>query len=295
MSMHSWKTVYFLAETEITVDYIQKNLDKLVSWAVEKAGGILLALVFLFLGFKLVKLVLKGIRKFFDKHDMDASVESFLCSFIQIVLYVLVVITAATIVGFEVTSFITILGSASIAVGLALQGSLSNLAGGVLILILKPFSVGDYIIEKDTGQEGTVTAIDIFYTRLTTPDNKMIVVPNGNLSATSIVNVSANPIRRVDLKIGVAYDADLELTKQTLHDAIVAEALVLQDRPIDIFIDGFDDSAVTMGMFFWVSTDDYMTAKWNVQMNVKTYLDRAGIEIPYRKVDINLYQSKDEQ
>ncbi len=268
-------------------------MEKWITWATDKALAIGFAILFLFIGFKLAKLILKWIRRSFDRHNVDASVESFLCSFIQIILYVLVVITAATIVGFEVTSFVTILGSASIAVGLALQGSLSNLAGGVLILILKPFSVGDYIVEKGTGQEGTVTSIDIFYTRLTTPDNKMIVVPNGNLSATSIVNVSANPMRRVDLTIGVAYGADTEGVKQTLHEAIWAEELVIKEQPIDIFISSFDDSAVTMGMFFWVKTEHYMTAKWNVQTNIKTYLDNAGIEIPYRKMDINVHHPAD--
>ncbi len=274
-------------QVEQSADILKKTLNDLTSWALGKAGSIILALLCLAIGLKLVKLVVKIIRKSFNRHGLDPSVATFLLSLIHIVLNVLVMITAATMVGFQMASFITLLGTAGLAVGMALQGSLSNLAGGVLILMLKPFSVGDYIQEKGTGQEGTVTAIDIFYTRLRTVDNKMVVVPNGNLSATSIVNFSKNETRRLDLTIGVAYDSDITKVKEVLGQAILADPHVLKDQPIDIFIESFDDSAVTMGMHCWILGKDYWDAKWNIQTLLKQYLDQAHIEIPFPQVDVH--------
>lgn len=276
-----------VGQVEQSAGFLKENLDKLVAWAVSKAGSFLLAIIFLIVGLKLVKFIVKIIRKSFERHSMDASVASFLLSLIHIVLNVLVFITGATIIGFEMTSFITLLGTASLAVGMALQGSLANLAGGVLILMLKPFTVGDYIMEKGTGQEGTVTAIDIFYTRLRTVDNKMVVVPNGNLSATSIVNFTANPTRRLDMNIGVEYSSDISVVKQALREAVLSDERVLKDQPVDVFIETFDDSAITMGMHFWVQGSDYWEVKWNVQTKLKESLDKYQIHIPFQQMDIH--------
>lgn len=275
-------------QVEQSAGWMKENLDKLVSWAVSKAGSLILAIIFLVVGLKIVKLLVKLIQKSFEKHKMDPSVSGFLISLIHILLNILVFITAATVIGFEMTSFITVLGTASLAVGLALQGSLSNLAGGVLILMLKPFTVGDYIIEQGTGQEGTVTSIDIFYTRLKTTDNRMIVVPNGNLSATSIINVTANPTRRLDMTIGVAYDSDISMVKQALLEAVLSDDRVLKEEPVDIFIERFDSSAITMGMHFWVPGKDYWEVKWSTQRKVKEILDQYHIGIPYQQMDVHL-------
>lgn len=274
-------------QVEQSANFLKENLDKLVAWALGKAGSLLLAVIFLIVGMKLVKLAMKITKKSFERHNMDPSVAGFLLSLIHILLNVLVFITGATLIGFEMTSFITLLGTASLAVGMALQGSLSNLAGGVLILMLKPFTVGDYIMEKGTGQEGEVTAIDIFYTRLRTVDNKMVVVPNGNLSATSIINFTANPTRRLDMTIGVEYTSDISVVKKALKEAVLSENRVLKDQPVDIFIEAFDNSAITMGMHFWVKGSDYWEAKWNVQTMIKESLDKYHIEIPFQQVDVH--------
>lgn len=275
-------------QVEQSANFLKENLDKLVSWAVGKAGSLGLAILFMMIGLKLVKLITKIIRRSFERHNTDASVAGFLLSLIHILLNILVFITAASMIGFEMTSFITLLGTAGLAVGMALQGSLSNLAGGVLILMLKPFAIGDYIMEKNTGQEGTVTGIDIFYTRLRTVDNKMVVVPNGALSSTSIINFTANPTRRLDMTIGVEYTSDISLVKQALKEAVLSDERVLSDQPVDIFIETFDSSAITMGMHFWVPGSDYWDVKWNVQTKLKECLDRYHIGIPFQQLDVHL-------
>lgn len=275
-------------QVEQSADFLRKNLDKLIAWATDKAASLALAILFLVIGFKVVRLIVKLMKKTFEHHHVDASVASFLISLMHILFNVLVCITAATILGFQMTSFITLLGTAGLAVGMALQGSLSNLAGGVLILLLKPFSIGDYIIEKGTGQEGTVTAIDIFYTRLTTVDNRMVVVPNGSLSATSIINVTANPTRRLDLTIDVAYDSDVDVVKQCLEEVIRADCRVLATEPVDVFIDMFDASAIRMGMHFWIPGKEYWQVKWDMQQRIRDGLRKKGIQIPYNQLDVHI-------
>ena len=187
---------------DIESSKIEEYLSKLGDWALNKGFQLVLAIICMYIGMKLSKLIVKMIRKSFKKSNMEESVASFLLSLIKFTFYAIVFITAASIVGFQVTSLVTILGTASLAIGLALQGSLANFAGGVLILILKPFRVGDYIIENDKQCEGTVVSIDIFYTKLQTYDNRIIVIPNGNITSHSLVNVTAAGIRKLDISIG---------------------------------------------------------------------------------------------
>lgn len=175
------------SEAAEQIGMIREYVNKILDWFMSKLGSLVIAIIFMVICFKLVKLLLKFLKKTFDKTSLDVSVAGFFLSAIRILLNFLIVLTAASIVGFQITSFITLLGTAGVTLGLALQGSLSNLAGGVLILILKPFHVGDYIIENNTKCEGTVVSIDIFYTKLVTVDNKSIVIPNGNISNTSLL------------------------------------------------------------------------------------------------------------
>ena len=166
--------------------------DQLLDWLADKTFDIVVALLFLFIGMKVAKLIVKIVKKTFEKTTLEESVEGFLLSVIKGILYAVVFIMAISIVGVQVTTLVAILGTASLSIGLALQGSLANFAGGVLILIMKPFKVGDYIIENDKKCEGTVESIDIFYTKLKTYDNKIIVIPNGNITANSLINVTAD-------------------------------------------------------------------------------------------------------
>lgn len=274
----------------VDVSFLETELQNLWSWVLSKAGSIVLALLVLFIGFRLSKWVMKLVRRSFQKSKFDPTVTSFLSSIIYILLYTVVVITAVSIMGIQVTSFVTLLGTAGVTVGLALQGSLSNFAGGVLILILKPFVVGDYIKEDTHGNEGTVEGIDIFYTRLRTVDGKMVVIPNGTLSNTSLTNLTKQEKRRLDLNIPVEYNVDLKLVRQVIDDTIQHEELILQQEPKDIVLDGFADSSMTVAVHVWVKTEDYWKEKWSFTEAVKYAFDAAGIVIPYNQLDVHLQE-----
>lgn len=279
-------------QAEEQVSIIKEYANELLDWFMSKAGSVIIAVIFMVICFKLVKWLIKLIKRTFDKSNLDASVAGFLLSAVKIVLNFIVLIIAASIVGFQVTSFITILGTLGVTVGLALQGSLSNLAGGILILILKPFQVGDYIIENDTKCEGVVVSIDIFYTKLKTADNKSVVIPNGNISNTSLVNVTEQKKRRVDVAIGVGYDEDLEKVKELSLEAVKASPGYLEDEKTDFFIDEFADSSVTVNVRFYAESDKYFDALWAARWNIKQAFDENGITIPYNKLDVNLENAK---
>lgn len=269
---------------------LEQHLEKLLDVIIDKAFDILFAIIFLYFGLKVVKFVAKIIKKSFEKTDMEDSVEGFLLSLIKGLLYVIVFITTATIVGFQVASLVTILGTASLAIGLALQGSLSNFAGGVLILIMKPFKVGDYIIENDKKCEGTVVAIDIFYTRLKTYDNKIIVIPNGNITANSIVNLSMEKYRRLDITVGVSYDSDIIKVKNILYDIIESSEYYNKNMDMNVFVDNLGESSIKMGVRCYVKTENYWTAKWEITENIKKKFDENNIVIPFNQLQISVNQ-----
>lgn len=268
--------------------FYEKQLSRAWDWLIARAGSVLLALVCLWIGLRLAKWIMKLIRRSFEKSKMDPTVSSFLASIIHIVLYILVFITVVSIMGIQVTSFVTLLGTAGVTIGLALQGSLSNFAGGVLILLLKPFVIGDYIREDTHGNEGTVTGIDIFYTRLRTYDGKMVVIPNGTLSNTSLTNLTKQEKRRLDLAIPIEYTVDLSKVKAVLAEVIRQEALVLKEEPADIALDAFEDSSMTLLLHVWVRTEDYWQAKWSLMETIKHTFDETGIVIPYNQLDIHM-------
>lgn len=278
---------------EESAGVLKNTLDDMVSWLIGKSGSVLVAVLFIVIGMKLVGLLIKLFRRSFDRSKMDDSVAGFLLSIIRVVGYILVFITAATIVGFEVTSFVAILGTASMAIGLALQGALSNLAGGMLILLLKPFTVGDYIIENEKGTEGTVTSIDIFYTRLLTHDNKMVVIPNGILTNNSLLNLTNETKRKVEIKIAIAYSSDMRQVKEIVYGILKNDARILESEPKDVFLDSFDDSGMTLGIRAWVKTEDYWKTTWDLREKVKEAFDANGIEIPYNRLEVDLLTNKE--
>ncbi|MGN0390282.1 MAG: mechanosensitive ion channel family protein [Wujia sp.] len=273
---------------DIEPSKLQAYLSELGDWALNKGFQLVLAIICMYLGMKLSRLIVKMIRKSFQKSNLEESVASFLLSLIKFGLYAIVFITAASIVGFQVTSLVTILGTASLAIGLALQGSLANFAGGVLILILKPFKVGDYIIENDKQCEGTVASIDIFYTKLLTYDNRIIVIPNGNITAHSLINVTAAGIRKLDLAVGVAYDSDLRKVKEVLTQVVTENSYYDKTREIDVFVDSFQDSCIKMGVRLFVSADDYWKAKWELNEQIKYAFDEHGIRIPFEQMEVTV-------
>ncbi len=265
--------------------------DQLLDWLADKTFDIVVALLFLFVGMKVAKLIVNIIKKTFEKTTLEESVEGFLLSVIKGILYAIVFVMAISIVGVQVTSLVAILGTASLSIGLALQGSLANFAGGVLILIMKPFKVGDYIIENDKKCEGTVEAIDIFYTKLRTYDNKIIVIPNGNITANSLVNVTAEASRKLDISVGVAYDSDIKLVKDTLTDIVKNSKYYDETKEMNIFVDSFQESSIKMGIRCFVKTEDYWAARWEITENIKIKFDEYNIVIPFSQVEVTVKNS----
>lgn len=270
------------------VGAIKNFVQQLPEKALDLGVRVLMAVLFFFIGVQVIKLVRKIVKKAMTKADAEIGAIQFMDSFLKIALYVVLILMLASSFGVDAASIVAVLGSAGVAVGLALQGSLSNLAGGVLILVLKPFRVGDYIIESATGKEGVVTEIHIFYTRLTTADNKAVILPNGSLANTSIINVSREATRRVDVTVGISYNADLQKAKEVLMDVITSDEATLKDKDLVVYVSNLGASGVDMGVRCWVKQEDYWTVLWRVTENCKLALDKNGIEIPFNQLDVHV-------
>ncbi len=249
---------------------------------------ILLAVICFCVGVQLIKLIRRIIKKSMKRANAEVGAIQFVDSFIKAALYVLLVLMLASSFGVDAASIVALLGSAGVAIGLAVQGSLSNLAGGVLLLMLKPFKVGDYIIEGTSGREGTVTEIQIFYTKLLTVDNQTVILPNGSLANNSLVNVTAQEFRRMDIKVGISYNADLGAAKAVLLGVLQEDEAVLKDRDMLVYVDELAGSCVNLGVRCWFRQADYWQGKWRITENCKLKLDEAGIEIPFQQLDVHL-------
>ena len=251
---------------------------------------LLLAAVVVFIGMRLVRFAGGLFRRFFERFNMTPPVGRFLSSCISALLYMVLVFLAADIVGVNSASIVALLGSAGIAIGLALQGSLSNFAGGVLILMVKPFVIGDYIV--CSSGEGTVTSIGIIYTTLLTIDNQKVVLPNAALSNSPLTNMTASARRRVILPVRVSYDADLKHAKDVLRRLLASDDRILKEDGIDVYVDSLGDSAVLLKAAGWTKTDDYWKTKWDLTERIKEEFDREGIEIPFNRMDVRLDSSR---
>ncbi len=271
-------------KVSVIQNYLKEWPDKILRFGI-RAG---LAILIFIIGCKLISVIRKLLKKSMTKHNFDAGVISFLDSFVKVVLFILLFWGLASYFGIQTTGLVTLFGSAGVAIALAFQGSLSNLIGGLLILILKPFRVGDYIIEHTKDKEGTVIDIKLFHTRLRTTDDKIILLPNGALANSSLTNLNMTPIRRVCLKCGIAYDADIKLAKETISKVITDCEYTLKDSNVDIYVDELADSAVVIGFRFYVKNEDYWKARWETLENVKLSLDKAGVEIPFNQMDVHI-------
>ena len=214
--------------------------------------------------------------------------EQFVDSVLKFALYFLLIFSIASKFGVDTTSVAALIASGGVAIGLALQGSLSNFAGGVLILLLKPFEVGDYIIEDSNGKEGTVKEIQIFYTKLSTIDNKTIVIPNGMLTNNSLTNATAKDERRLDLKLSISYSADLKKAKMLIENIIRQDESILKDDEIVVFVDDLSDSAVVIGARAWVKNEEFWPTRWRLLETIKLTLDEHGVEIPYPQLTVHM-------
>lgn len=268
---------------------VERFLAGLPEKALHMGLRIVLALVAFLLGMQVIKLVRRIVKKSLVRGKVDVGVQQFTDSFIKAVLYILLIFMIAGGFGVDAASVVALLGSAGVAIGLALQGSLSNLAGGVLILILKPFLVGDYIIDEG-GREGTVTEIQLFYTRLLTPDNRTVVLPNGALANGSLVNITTDKFRRCDISVGISYGSDIQAAREVLMELLNADPAVLKDRDMLVVVDSLGDSAVQLIVRCWFTNEDYWDGRYRLTEGVKYALDRAGISIPYPQVDVHMKQ-----
>jgi small conductance mechanosensitive channel len=261
------------------------------SLAIQYGGKLALAIVTLIVGFIIINAFVKFLRRTMTKREMDPSLVPFVVSLVNSLLKVMLLISVASMVGIQTTSFVAVLGAAGLAVGLALQGSLANFAGGVLILIFKPFKAGDVI--EAQGFIGIVEGVQIFNTIMKTFDNKKIIIPNGALSGGPITNYSAESIRRVDMEFGIGYDDDIKKAKNVLSDLIAAETRILNE-PAEPFlaVKELGESSVNFVVRVWAKAEDYWGIYFDMQENVKLTFDKEGISIPFPQRDVHLYQEK---
>ena len=249
---------------------------------------VILALIVYFIGTKLIGWLCKNLRKHLVKFGSDEAAKSFLLSGIKIGLHLILILTIAGNLGVDKTSVAALVGSAGVAISLALQGGLSNFAGGLIIMFQRPFSVGDYIIENGEKTEGTVQKIELYYTTLMTIDSRRIVIPNSVLTNDSITNVTAMEKRRLEIKVGISYESDLLLAKQILRELIEKDPELLDREETQVFVDELGDSAVILGLRAWVKTEEFWNTKWRMNEQIKLEFDKRGIRIPYPQMDVHM-------
>ncbi len=250
-------------------------------------GQLILAILTLIIGFWIIAKITKGIKKVFVAKGFDETLQPFLVGILSYTLKILLVISVMTMIGVKMTSFIAILGAAGLAIGMALSGTLQNFAGGIMILILKPFKKGDYI--EAQGYSGVVDEIQIFVTKLKSLDNKVIYIPNGGLSTSSLINYFQEPIRRVDFSFGISYQDDIDKAKSVIKEVVESYKKALQDPEPLIVIGGLGDSSVDITTRVWVNSDDYWDCYFYMNENVKKQFDKQGVSIPFPQRDVHIY------
>ena len=272
--------------SDLTVSNLKRFFESLLPGIRSLAFDIIVCIIIYIVGRKLIKLRHKMLNKTLEKTQADVGVVKFLGSALEIILYVFLFFMILGQLGVNTASIITVLGTAMLAVGMSLQGSLSNVAGGILILFTKPFRVGHYII-SDHG-EGTVTMIGLFYTTITTKDNRVLTLPNSQISNCAVTNCTQNPVRRLDTVVGISYDSDIRLAKEIMEKTARDCQYVLQDRDITVFVDSLGDSSVDIGLFCYVNSPDFLAAKWQITEEIKLRYDEAGISIPFPQVHVHM-------
>ena len=273
------------------MEKFQEILERMYTLIVRYGMKFILALVVLIVGLIVIKWITKALVRFMKKGNVNESLIPFLKSMTSILLKVMLVISVMGMVGIQMTSFIAVLGAAGLAVGLALQGTLQNFAGGVMILLFKPYEVGHFI--EAQGYMGTVKEIQIFTTVLSTPDNRKVIIPNSPLATGSITNFSAMPTRRIDFAFGIGYSDDIDKAKDILLKMAQKDDRVLkEENPPEVMVEALGDSSVNLKLRTWVKSEDYWSLFFDVTENVKKQYDAAGISIPFPQRDVHLYNHK---
>ena len=260
-------------------------LDQGVQWFMEILPNLITATIILVVGYWIVKIINRLVHKFFQKKDYDLALESFLQSFINIALKLLLFVLVITQLGVKSSSLVALVGAAGLAVGLALQGSLSNFAGGVLILVFKPFKVGDFISAQ--GVDGTVKEITIFTTKLNTFGNQVAILPNGQLSNNNIINYNAEDTRRDKIDIGIGYGSNIKKAKEILLDICTSHEGIMKEPAPAVFVGALADSSVNLTLRFWAKNEDFWAAHFFVMEETKARFDKEGIEIPFPQLDVH--------
>ncbi len=291
--------------TDVLSETLENKEDKFYTWNELKeyfAGQIpvvldfllnlIVAVIVLLIGIRIIKFIRKLVRKGLAKTNLDEGLKQFIENILHLFLYFVLIMIILANFGITASSVIAIVGSVGLSIGLALQGTLSNFAGGVLILLLKPFKVGDYILEDTNGNEGTVSEIQLFYTKLVTIDNRTVVLPNGALSNCSLTNYTSQDKRMVEIVTGVSYGADLKIAKKVIEDVVMNDPARLLNEDTKVYVAELAESSVNIGMRTWVKTGDYWSAKWRITENIKLALDENSIEIPFPQVNVTINSDK---
>lgn len=272
-------------ETEQIEKYVEMAKELVITHGLK----VIIALVVLLIGLRIVKGITNVIGRAMEKRNVDESLRPFLSSLISVLLKVVLIISVISMIGIETTSFIAVLGAAGFALGLALSGTLQNFAGGVIILILKPFKVGDFIDAQ--GHMGTVKEIQIFSTIMKTPDNKTVIIPNGPLSTGSLTNFSTEPQRRVDMEFGIGYSDDIDLAKSVLNRLISEDERVLKDPAPQVVLSKLADSSVNFTVRVWADAGDYWGIYFDFHEKVKKAFDKEGVGIPFPQMDVHMHNN----
>lgn len=264
------------------IRYLHDSMPDILDFLVK----LIIAVIVLLVGTRLIKLARKIAKKMMARTSWDEGVTQFFDHLLNVALYFLLIMIVLGKFGITASSVIAVIGSVGLSVGLALQGSLSNFAGGVLILLLRPFKVGDYILEDTHGNEGTVSEIQLFYTKLLTIDNRTVVLPNGSLANGSLTNITQQDKRRVDILVGISYHADIRKAKSVIGEVVEKDPGRLREEPYNVFVDSLGESAVMIGARVWVKTEDFWDVKWRLTEEIKYALDENEIEIPFPQVEV---------
>ena len=272
--------------SDLTPGALQQLLQSITPSLTKLVFNIVISIIIFFIGKKLIGFILKLLDKFLAKTSIDVGVSKFLVSAARTCMYAILIFMIVGQLGVNTASIVTVMGAAGLAISMSLQGSLANVAGGILILLMKPFRVGDYVMTSFG--DGTVQAIGLVYTTITTVDNRVLTIPNGTLANSAVTDASMMPERRLDISVGISYDSDIRKAKEIMEEVYRSCPAVIVDKGINVHVSSLGDSAVVIEAFGWVPGSEFLSSKWYVTEEVKLRFDEGGIKIPYPQMDVHL-------
>ena len=272
--------------SDLTPGALQQFFQSITPSLTKLLFNIIVSIVIFLIGRKLIGFLLKLLDKFLAKTSIDVGVSKFLLSAARTCMYAILIFMIVGQLGVNTASIVTVMGAAGLAISMSLQGSLSNVAGGILILLMKPFRVGDYVMTSFG--DGTVQAIGLVYTTITTVDNRVLTIPNGTLANSAVTDASMMPERRLDISVGISYDSDIRRAKEIMEEVYRSCPAVIADKGINVHVSSLGDSAVVIEAFGWVPGSEFLSSKWYVTEEIKLRFDEGGIKIPYPQMDVHL-------